>query len=70
MTPCYYEYSFDYPPTRNAIVFDIYSSGRLSDNLVTNADKIRPVINLKVNTQFEIGGMGTSTNPYIVIGAE
>ncbi len=54
----------------SANVFLVYSSGILADNYsVTHAFGVRPVINLKSNTIFEAGGMGTSSNPYVVKGA-
>lgn len=43
--------------------------GYLSGSKVVESDTgIRPVINLKSDTQFVAGGAGTSTNPYVVSG--
>ncbi len=51
----------------SAYAFDVSSSGYLNNNFVNNSGGVRPVINLKASTIFEMGGTGTSTNPYVVI---
>ena len=53
-----------------AWVFAVYMTGAATDINVDHSLGIRPVINLKADTQFKIDGNGTSTNPYVVIGAE
>ncbi len=51
-----------------ASVFVVYYTGKFSDYAVGGvAPSIRPVINLKADTQFKEGGNGTSTNPYEVV---
>ena len=49
----------------SASVFTVYSSGGLGSNSVNGAWGVRPVINLKADTQFSSGD-GTSSNPYVV----
>ena len=46
--------------------FGIYGNGVLSSWEVNSSLGVRPVVSLKLGTEFEIGGNGTSTNPYIV----
>lgn len=58
MSPCYYYNGY-------AGVFDVYSSGYLGWYYVNDTRGVRPVINLKSDTQFSSGD-GTSSNPYIV----
>ncbi len=49
-------------------VFIINSTGYLNSRSVQEKyDGIRPVINLKADTEFKEGGDGTSTNPYEVV---
>lgn len=60
-------YHFDFSAATN---FYMESRGSLTWSSVNNAYGFRPVINLKADTQFKIDGNGTSTNPYVVIGAE
>ena len=54
---------YEYP---NASVFDVRSTGRLiGGNYVTNTFGVRPVVNLKADTQFSSGN-GTSETPFVV----
>ena len=53
----------------NAYVFYVTSTGSLFSDSVHYTFDVRPVINLKADTLFEVGGTGTSTNPYVVKGA-
>ena len=55
----------DYP---YAGVFYVWSIGQLDLASVDNTLGVRPVVNLKSSVQ--ITGSGTSTDPYIVVGAE
>ena len=49
-----------------AIVFFVYSTGRLGNSAVYNtAPGVRPVINLKSSVQIT-GGDGSSGNPYVI----
>ena len=48
-----------------AWVFAVYSSGYLDGPHVGSTNGVRPVVNLKADTQFSSGN-GTSTNPYII----
>ena len=51
---------------RWANVFTVYSSGPLAiGSRVAYDYGVRPVINLKADTQFS-GGNGTASNPYVV----
>ena len=52
-----------------ASVFYVYGTGGLSNdyNLVHRLYGVRPVINLRADVQFT--GIGTSTDPYQVVGA-
>ena len=56
--------------TNEASVFMIGADGWGHNGKVNSLSGIRPVVNLKANTNFVLGGTGTSTNPYVVIGAE
>ena len=59
MTPSYYD--------NKSANFTFYSgSGYFGDNYSGNTGGVRPVISLKFETEFESGGDGTPTNPYIV----
>ena len=49
----------------NANVFIVNSNGNLNNDWVDNTWGVRPVINLKADTQFSSGD-GTSSNPYVV----
>lgn len=53
-----------------AYVFCVYSNGYLDGNNVDRANGVRPVINLKADTQFVQNGTGTSENPYVVLGTD
>ena len=53
-----------------AYVFFVTSMGGFNWPITHPSYGIRPVINLKSDTSFVASGTGTSTNPYIVIGAE
>ncbi len=50
-------------------VFYVMESGSLAygEYMYTSTFDVRPVINLKADTQFKSGGDGTSTNPYEVV---
>ena len=48
---------------RNEVLTD---SGSLASNYGKNAYFVRPVISLKSDIEYENGGTGTSTNPYII----
>ncbi len=53
----------------SAYVFNVNSDGKLVNNLVTDTNGVRPVINLKADTVFKTDSndnMGTVNNPYIV----
>ncbi len=51
----------------SASVFRVNSNGYLANsNLSNNVYGVRPVINLKADTQFQSGGNGTQNNPYVV----
>ncbi len=59
MSPYYWnEYS--------AYVFQVRYDGNLTNNPVSSAFGLRPVINLKADTLFATGGNGTQSNPYVV----
>jgi len=49
-----------------ANLFTSSTNGRFNDSSVTSEFGVRPVINLKASTVFEVGGTGTSENPYVV----
>ncbi len=49
----------------NAYVFYVNSNGDLSNNGVNNSRGVRPVVNLKADTQFSAGN-GTSETPFVV----
>ena len=70
MTPQSYSY-LGYSYT-SVFLVDTYGGfrGGMNVDIVGNEWGVRPVINLKANTNFVIDGTGTSTNPYVVIGAE
>ncbi len=50
----------------NASVFYVRNDGYLADGYVANGYGVRPVINLKADTQFNEGSNGTASLPYIV----
>jgi hypothetical protein len=50
----------------NAREFRVSSTGLLDTRDVSGAIGLRPVVSLKPGTEFESGGDGTPTNPYIV----
>ena len=54
--------------SRGAYVFCVFSDGNLSNHWVDNSHGVRPVINLKAD--ITLAGSGTSTDPYVVEGAE
>ena len=72
MSPYYFDPSNTYP----ARVFYVNLNGYLRDDYVSSANLgVRPVINLKAGTQFTFtdgvaADIGTTSNPYIVEGAE
>ncbi len=49
-----------------AYVFVVDTSGRLDAYSVFSINGLRPVINLKSDTLFAVGGNGTQNNPYVV----
>ena len=49
-----------------AVVFFVNVYGTISDLNVSGTHGLRPVINLKSDTQFQEGGNGTINNPYVV----
>ena len=50
-----------------AVVFAVNANGYLnSGNVYGTSRGLRPVINLKSDTQFQAGGNGTQNNPYVV----
>ena len=53
----------------SAFVYDVRADGHSGyNNTVFGATAgLRPVINLKSDTEFQLGGNGTQNNPYIVI---
>jgi len=60
MSPSYWSGSI-------ALVFCVNVNGYLDGWYVNNtAPGLRPVINLKADTQFQAGGNGTQSNPYVV----
>ena len=58
MSPSYFYGSYAY-------VFSVNSDGNLYFNYVFNSSGVRPVINLKSDTQFT--GSGTSSDPFVVV---
>ncbi len=48
-------------------VFYVEVDGGIDVTRPSGNAAVRPVINLKADTQFEVGGDGTSTNPYVVV---
>ncbi|MBS1468593.1 MAG: hypothetical protein HP057_02065, partial [Erysipelatoclostridium sp.] len=63
ISPCGYN-----PAYKGSFVFGVYSDGSLGAPAVDNEWGVRPVINLANNVK--VTGTGTSTDPYIVVGAE
>ncbi len=59
LSPTYFDGSYAYE-------FLVTSSGTLSHNYVGGSGGLRPVVSLKLGTEFETGGDGTGTNPYVV----
>ena len=57
-------YSFFY--NYLAFEFYVYINGYLSYDYVSNANGLRPVVSLKLGTEFEDGGDGTTLKPYVV----
>ncbi len=51
-----------------AYVLLTYSSGGIGSNKVDSTLGVRPVINLKADVQ--LVGSGTTSDPYVVVGAE
>ena len=63
----YWTMSPDYWLASNsASIFCLHSNGNLGTGYVGSTHGMRPVINLKSDTQFQSGGNGTQNNPYIV----
>ncbi len=60
-------YGFD---NDRAIGFDVRSYGYLSGDGVRYSYGLRPVVSLKLGTEFEDGGEGTTLKPYVVKIAE
>ena len=71
--PSYYLYTGQYYWTispssfPDAVVYQVYTTGRLNTSVVHGSWGIRPVINLKADVT--ITGSGTTTDPYTVEGA-
>ena len=55
--------NFDY---YYAVEFNLNAFGGISNYSVSNTGGLRPVVSLKLGTEFEDGGDGTPTNPYVV----
>jgi hypothetical protein len=47
-------------------MFYVISNGYLDYGHVSDSISLRPVVSLKPGTEFESGGDGTLTNPYVV----
>ncbi len=64
----YWTMSLDYWLASNsASIFCLHSNGYFDGTYVSNTSPgVRPVINLKADTQFQSGGNGTQNNPYVV----
>ena len=62
MSPSYF-----YSTSSRAYVFFVRSDGALGDVWVNNTNGVRPVINIKADT--EITGSGTTSDPFSVVGA-
>ncbi len=56
----------DFYGSSTAVGFLVNDTGLLGNNHVNITRGVRPVINLKADTQFKPGGDGSSTNPYEV----
>ncbi len=57
--------------SRHASEFSVYSDGSLSNSYVNGTSGgLRPVVSLKLGTEFEDGGEGTILNPYVVKTSE
>ena len=69
MTPSRFQNTSGYT---GALIYQVNTSGNLieyySDNRYNDAAGVRPVINLKTDVQ--LTGSGTSTDPFVVVGAE
>ena len=59
MSPKYFSYY-------DSITFCMSSYGVPGGSLVNTSYGVRPVVSLKLGTEFETGGDGTPTNPYVV----
>ncbi len=70
MSPAYYNPSDTYP----TYVFRVNKDGSLGKSRLYTASGatnlgVRPVVNLKSDVLFEVGGTGLANNPYVVQGA-
>ena len=73
-TTTYYLYTNDYYWSLAPYLFDYYYAngfnaiaGGLNGGIVGNSNiGLRPVVSLKLGTEFDTGGDGTGTNPYVV----
>ena len=50
----------------NSVGFKVADNGTLTGGNFTNSEGLRPVVSLKLGTEFVEGGTGTTANPYIV----
>ena len=50
----------------NSGEFRLNNYGRLDSDSTARSYGLRPVVSLKLGTEFETGGDGTPTNPYVV----
>ncbi len=62
----YWSLSTDNFSSNNAGEFLVNSYGNLINYCVNSTIGLRPVVSLKLGTEFEDGGDGTSTKPYVV----
>ena len=62
----YWSLSPDYFYHSNAVEFLLDGNGRLNGGYVSYSAGVRPVVSLKHSVEFETGGNGTPTNPYVV----
>ncbi len=56
-----------YSEKLSAHVFVVNRTGKIVDPLAANVYGVRPVINLKADTHFKLGGEGTKAKPYEVL---
>ncbi len=63
MSPVYYIHNGGYD---GSYLFDVTSDGYLNVGYANSSAGVRPVVSLKSGIEFESGGDGTPTNPYVV----